>query len=130
VTIDNPIAWPEMANIPVMVTSVEESLDEQFPESPGAIRLKYEHDTYCQYSEFISPIPLTPEWLERLGFEKRESGVCYEWWNGINEVTHDWLVSITEMKDNGQFFYRNGKHTIKYVHQLQNLFFALTGEEL
>ena len=77
-----------------------------------------------------SPIPLTPEWLERLGFEKRESGVCYEWWNGINEVTHDWLVSITEMKDNGQFFYRNGKHTIKYVHQLQNLFFALTGEEL
>jgi len=83
-----------------------------------------------QKNSFYSPIPLTPEWLERLGFEKRESGVCYEWWNGINEVTHDWLVSITEMKDNGQFFYRNGKHTIKYVHQLQNLFFSLCGEEL
>jgi len=83
-----------------------------------------------EMARFCDPIPLTPEWLERLGFEKRESGVCYEWWNGINEVTHDWLVSITEMKDNGQFFYRNGKHTIKYVHQLQNLFFSLCGEEL
>jgi hypothetical protein len=85
---------------------------------------------FLKGQDYVQPIPLTTEWLERLGFEKRESGVCYEWWNGINEVTHDWLVSITEMKDNGQFFYRNGKHTIKYVHQLQNLFFALTGEEL
>ena len=124
------MAWPELANIPVVVTSVEEGFDEQFHKSKGTVRMKNGHDDYNQFSEFISPIPLTPEWLERLGFKKREGGVCYEWWNGINEVTHDWLVSITEMKDNGQFFYRNGKHTIKYVHQLQNLFFALTGEEL
>ena len=91
---------------------------------------EYQFSIYDFTQILPEPIPITSEWLERLGFEKRESGVCYEWWNGINEVTHDWLVSITEMKDNGQFFYRNGKHTIKYVHQLQNLFFALTGEEL
>ena len=27
-------------------------------------------------------------------------------------------------------FYKNGYFIIKYVHQLQNLYFALTGEEL
>ena len=118
VTIDNPIAWPEMANIPVMVTSVEESLDEQFPESPGAIRLKYEHDTYCQYSEFISPIPLTPEWLERLGFVNHRKNIYSK--EGINFIHYK----------EGVIYLAGPRHiNLFYVHQLQNLFFALTGHE-
>ena len=129
VTIDNPIAWPEMANIPVMVTSVEESLDEQFPESPGAIRLKYEHDTYCQYSEFISPIPLTHEWLERLGFKYTDTPDDDYSKNGItiygSPFEDYWRVEQINHIGMGQ-----KPPKIKYVHQLQNLFFALTGEEL
>ena len=76
------------------------------------------------------PIRLTTEWLINFGYTKRESSVCNHWWNGLNNITHDWLVDITEMHDNGQFFYRNAKHVIKHVHQLQNLYFSLTGEEL
>lgn len=68
-------------------------------------------------------IPLTEEWLLKFGFETDN----IEWWNG--------LISIGIYKD-GLFFcpteeihVRIGKK-IQYVHQLQNLYFALTGEEL
>ena len=82
------------------------------------------------------PIPITPEWLERFGFEKRESSTCVEYYIGINDITHDWLFSLTWLLRpeliNAPIapFYRNGRHTIHYVHQLQNLYFALTGKEL
>jgi hypothetical protein len=86
--------------------------------------------------EEINPIPLTEEWLVRFGFEKRISSVCDSFYIGVNPVTKDWLFDITWLKNmidysyEGFPFYRNGHFTIKYVHSLQNLYFALTGEEL
>ena len=66
------------------------------------------------------PILLTEEWLVRFGFEKLTKG-----------------GSIYKLKDfHVQDFsplgiYECNNHIeIKYVHQLQNLYFALTGEEL
>jgi len=85
---------------------------------------------FLKGQDYVQPIPLTTEWMERFGFDKRENAVSYDWYIGINHITHDWLMVITEMKGDSHFFYQNGRHTIKYVHQLQNLFFALTGEEL
>jgi hypothetical protein len=87
-------------------------------------------------TEQIDPIPLTEEWLKRFGFEVRESSTAKEFYIGENEITHDWLFSVVWLekpeliKAPNAPFYRNGRHTIYYVHQLQNLFFALTGEEL
>ncbi len=84
----------------------------------------------------VEPIPLTPEWLERFGFECKESSSCKLWHIGINDVTHDYLFDLTwlikpELINVPDFpFYKNGRHTIYSVHQLQNLYFALTGEEL
>ena len=78
----------------------------------GLIELKY-----------IKPIPLTEEWLLKFGFETDN----IEWWNGI--------ISIGIYKD-GLFYCPTGKISlrigkeIQYVHQLQNLYFALTGKEL
>ena len=74
----------------------------------------------------ISPIPITPEWLERLGFElhkpcgdegfikwKHKNGVYLLWIEG--KFWHDhWSTGIW----------------INSVHQLQNLYHALTGQEL
>jgi hypothetical protein len=88
--------------------------------------------------DFISfePIPLTEEWLIKFGFDKRESSVCDAFYIGINPITKDWLFDIVWLKNmmdysyEGFPFYRNGHHKIQYVHQLQNLYFALTGEEL
>lgn len=81
------------------------------------------HDSY-------RPIPLTAEWLERLGFEGNiNDGYA------LNGVELDYLTT----EDNFQFEYGipNAKRgvawilvDIKYVHQLQNLFYCLTGEEL
>ena len=81
-------------------------------------------------------IHLTEEWLVRAGFQRRDSSTCTQWFIGINDVTHDWLFDLTWLENPVLInapdapFYRNGKHTIFYVHQLQNLYFALTGEEL
>jgi hypothetical protein len=76
----------------------------------------------------IKPIELTPDWLLRLGFEGDDDGE--EFYHKDSElfgvqfclfekedVTHVWDGAFTEAP-------------IKYVHQLQNLFFALTGQEL
>ena len=78
--------------------------------------------------EFISPIPLTEEWLLKLGFKKRKNRHLFHWENKI---------VISEYKDEFEnFFYpKTGydirfSNEIKYVHQLQNLYFALTGAEL
>lgn len=85
--------------------------------------------------KIIKPIPLTEEWLINFGFEiYAKSDVCNGWSIGENPVTKDYLMTLTWMKnENGSLaecFYRNGHFVIKYVHQLQNLYFALTGEEL
>lgn len=79
----------------------------------------------------VEPIPLTAEWLERCGFKKGSSyiGIGYHW-DGPNEI------SIVEQNVDKEDTYRlyGSEWTIgndfKYLHQLQNLYFSLTGEEL
>lgn len=68
----------------------------------------------------IHPIPLTEEWLLRFGFEKKSSDV-FELYEYAIERNYDSVDFIFE----GKII-----RVIKYVHQLQNLYFALTGEEL
>jgi len=66
----------------------------------------------------VEPIPLTEEWLLKFGFYK-------------SNVTA--RIDLYP-EDDGVYFYFNidpaKRVKIEYVHQLQNLFFALTGEEL
>src|SRR5690606_30786472 len=70
------------------------------------------------------PIPLTPEWLERLGFKKNETK---DWWPCY--VLDDYNIYF----DNGDIL-MDGDYIptarIEYVHQFQNLYSILTGEEL
>jgi hypothetical protein len=77
------------------------------------------------------PIPLTEEWLLKFGFEKRTTVLhSVQYFIGFNPITHDWMFDILWLVGHEYPFYRNGHFAIKYVHQLQNLYFALTGEEL
>lgn len=75
-------------------------------------------------SILVDPIPLTEEWL--LKFWMNDGAV-------ISIADEDF---IHWTKDDGVFLYGSSYSTpvyldnIKYVHQLQNLYFALTGEEL
>ena len=76
--------------------------------------------------EFDS-IPLTKEWLLKLGFKEYMSesdlrisiggGVLMQFHFGVNQI-ECWIGDEIS------------KNNVIYIHQLQNLYFALTGEEL
>lgn len=75
----------------------------------------------------IVPIDLTEEWLLKMGFEFSHE-IIKEALYGENPVTKDYLIVLKNTGDG--WFYRNGYFKMKHVHQLQNVYFALTGEEL
>lgn len=83
----------------------------------------YHSDFCCN----IEPMPITKEWLFKLGFElinnnfyrSRNCELCLHWTVNKNKMLPEYY----------------GKRLVtgydfKYVHQLQNLYFALTGDEL
>lgn len=74
----------------------------------------------------LKPIPLTEEWLLKFGFEKvRYEKYSHEKLNKLRAYPH--------VMTNGFGIYLMGSYSfphIKHVHQLQNLYFALTGEEV
>jgi len=80
----------------------------------------------------VKPIPLTEEWLERFGFEKDEEYdegglVDYRFtlMKGSLEFVSFWnsedLMGVNQPQTGVD---------VEHVHQLQNLYFALMGEEL
>lgn len=71
-------------------------------------------------------IPLTEEWLLKMGFVDHETFWSHTW--GTNGV-----VIITYSQVYKSFMYQLAQSVDKVittVHQLQNLYFALTGQEL
>lgn len=72
------------------------------------------------FLENILPIPLTEEWLLKFGFERN-----------ILEAKHNSIIYYSENNIGIKGMLGTVKPSVcKYVHQLQNLYFALTGEEL
>ena len=81
-----------------------------------------------QSIKLIKPIRLTEEWLKDFGFEYSKRAEV--WFFGENPVTKDWMLTLKWLDCEDCPFYRNGHFKVKYVHKLQNLYFALTGVEL
>jgi hypothetical protein len=88
-----------------------------------------QNGTNYKLVEELEPIMLTAAILENAGFEEKD---------GLLTSKH-FEKSDLQLKFNGEYFQRvsiTALNTtvfslpIKYFHQLQNLFFALTGEEL
>ena len=77
-------------------------------------RIEYNH---------IKPIELSEKWLFDFGFSKEETTQFYQQYNKGN---------FEIFSDKGIFYYSNFNFRTKllYVHQLQNLFFAITYNEL
>lgn len=81
--------------------------------------------------KLFEPIPLTEDWLVKFGFRITDSesnlnltyakkdGFCINTYQE-EKVGYWWLG----------FYHNNKNKHIQYVHQLQNLYFALTNEEL
>ena len=76
----------------------------------------------------INPIPITPEILEKCGFE----------WSIYHQAWHKqgFVFDLSERSVCGFFMHKSRLNSeiicpeIQYLHQLQNLYFALTGEEI
>jgi hypothetical protein len=80
------------------------------------------------HSIIIEPIPLTEEWLLKFGKTKLGLSVQQSSYpDGDLYVGFD-DKGICRLMNCSEGF--NFGKEIKYVHQLQNLYFALTGEEL
>lgn len=84
-----------------------------------------------QYAKIREPIPLNEEWLNKLGeFNKsNDNRWVYGNFNGFSIDNYNkeyWDFEIGGSSDHG----RNEHIKIYYVHQLQNLYFFLTGNEL
>lgn len=75
-------------------------------------------------TEHFNPIPLNEEWLVKFGFNKGEES--YLWERTGNGFTIEFETGNGVV---GCYLERVELDVI-YVHELQNLFFALTGTEL
>ena len=83
--------------------------------------------------EEAEPIPLTEEWLLKFGFEIKET-------NGLLNVSINDFIRLELMKLSPEYCvflvaknnldFCLSLNRIKYVHQLQNLYFTLTGKHL
>jgi len=69
----------------------------------------------------LHPIPLTEEWLVKFGAEYKDYFGGHVFWIG---------ASALAIKGNIAYWMANSLCKIDFVHQLQNLYHALTGEEL
>ena len=80
-----------------------------------------------QDCEVVNPIPLTEEWLLKMGFEEAKGHGGYKAFS---------IDSFVVLKTNGVNIvfqasnYCANQVEVSTVHQLQNLYHALTGEEL
>lgn len=150
VTIDNKKSWPNLKGVVMTVFSISEVTDSirlvSFPLSKFTVGVRdLDGNEYNQFEEFIQPIKLTEEILiKNCGFTK------YTWFNGcfINTKHGDLMIRFfgneihlfftNIMYDSQGMKFKNPRYVgntnstqnIKYLHELQNLYFALTKQEL
>lgn len=88
-------------------------------------------------TEMFDPIPLTAEVLEKCGFDKHEG----KWYKSFYRENDELLsqVFVGRLKEDPKDMYYYGFsspimsvniNNVYSLHQLQNIFFALTGTEL
>jgi hypothetical protein len=88
-------------------------------------QIKPSHFCNDKISSFL-PIPITEEWLMKLGFEKGII-VMYIIFDENYQIQYSLNNNTFCLSFKGSYF---KKLDVKYIHQLQNLYFALTQNEL
>ena len=110
----------------VIANGLYEGQEKQFKHFNDALTTVFFMDGFKigyvgEYLKDIKPIPLTEEWLLKFGFMKSMSN----WYSN-----NDYAIELCESFIQIDIGYTTITVDVKYVHQLQNLYFALTGEEL
>lgn len=73
--------------------------------------------------DYLEPIPLTQELLEKCGFEYDQDDHGHYW------TIDEFVVELSGIEE-GIFKLEQYRTIITTLHQLQNLYFAITGDEL
>jgi hypothetical protein len=84
----------------------------------------------CEISpDSFTPIPLTEEWLLKFGFKKQlDKSFAKNDFSIFLDKRFKTNLFLQENQEDFKWFSYELK--VEYIHQLQNLYFALTGEEL
>lgn len=111
----------------VLARLVPYQIDEIEIKSNGYGRVGLYHNYRLDRGE-IQPIPLSEKWLLKFGFKRID--MMFE-----NEPMLYWRKGHLIINDERRIILFTVKEAMltlhcEYVHQLQNLYFALTGEEL
>ena len=134
VMIDNPNYHLKLKDVVLSVTGISQNIWRG--KSTHSVSLEHisqeenkYYETFSQFIKYIQPIELTEEWLKKAGFKKNGN---YYWISLSNlkaelhvEIYGGDLVFIIKSD-----FCELILDPIKSVHQLQNLYFALTNKEL
>lgn len=93
-------------------------------DSPSYFELEH-----FEYLDRLNPIPLTEQWLLKFGWGKGEYDTEYVDNVSLKQECLSYNVGAKMfcIETNGDIM--EIKH-IRYVHQLQNIFYCLTGQEL
>lgn len=116
----------------IVLFSLEQQVDEIAAIETNTVRLVQEDEGNISVTD-IDGIPLTPEILEKCGFEKTDnSNEYWTFWklkNGwhISESHHNEPSAGVEI---GYCYWGDDYIRVDYLHQLQNLYFALVKSEL
>jgi hypothetical protein len=84
--------------------------------------------------EKVYGIPLVDSWLTKFGFEKIDRQFQHNWIIRLDKTGEHYSVQFSEDK----FWLSNSEYDawcyvirdVEFVHELQNLYYVLTGEEL
>jgi len=82
-------------------------------------------ETWIEHDLF-EPIQLTEEWLIKFGFKKIGTKTYFDYHIGNFFI---YIIGCS-LKEKNFYFSSCDEYRITTVHQLQNIYFALTGEEL
>ena len=133
--IGNYVNVPNYEQCPFRIDAFEHC-SEKFIKVAQEVKLNgFEVHPITWYGDNLQPIPLTEEWLLKFGFHLRD-GFSNTFQLNVEKHQYD-CATITYSEKEGLLRFSNGQQKgttliphIKYVHQLQNLYFALIGEEL
>ena len=104
----------------------DNTFKEPFPQRKMTMGFWCDMSINVMYLSDLEPIPLTPRILEKCGFKE---GSYHKNWFSIPTLTPHIVKYddgfILEMVDDIRI-----SESFQYLHQLQNLYFALTGTEL
>jgi hypothetical protein len=123
--IGNYVNVPIKEQCPFRIDAFEHC-DEKFIKVAQKVKLNgFEVHPLTWYGGDLQPIPLSEEWLLKFGFEKKY------WGNDKNQYPFmEKGLVIIDLLDYTIETASGLVIEMKYVHQLQNFYFALTGKEL